>query len=172
MVANLVVRESDGSSEDADGIWAILGPIFSQGETYCQPRDVSKKDGLEYWSGGSHRTFVALLEDEIVGTYFLTPNQKGGGEHVCNCGFASAAAHRGKGIARKLLDHSIESALEAGFLDMQFNFVISTNEIALQLWQRNGFEIVGRLPGAFRHPSKGLVDVFVMYKHLDSGADS
>ena len=49
---------------------------------------------------------------------------------------------------------------------MQFNFVVSTNERAVRLWQHLGFEIVGRLPGAFRHPAKGLVDAFVMYRML------
>jgi ribosomal protein S18 acetylase RimI-like enzyme len=49
---------------------------------------------------------------------------------------------------------------------MQFNFVISTNERAVRLWQSFGFEIVGRLPKAFLHPALGYVDAFVMYRDL------
>jgi hypothetical protein len=44
--------------------------------------------------------------------------------------------------------------------------VISTNDRALKLWQSCGFEIVGRLPGAFAHPAKGFVDALVMFQKL------
>jgi ribosomal protein S18 acetylase RimI-like enzyme len=49
---------------------------------------------------------------------------------------------------------------------MQFNFVVSTNQRTVRLWQSCGFEIVGRLPRAFQHPTLGLVDAFVMYRDL------
>ncbi len=49
---------------------------------------------------------------------------------------------------------------------MQFNFVVSTNERAVRLWLSLGFEIVGRLPGAFSHPDHGYVDVLVMFQTL------
>jgi len=49
---------------------------------------------------------------------------------------------------------------------MQFNYVISTNTPAIRLWQELGFEIVGTLPGAFRHPEKEYVDVYVMFRSL------
>jgi ribosomal protein S18 acetylase RimI-like enzyme len=49
---------------------------------------------------------------------------------------------------------------------MQFNYVISTNTAAIRLWQDLGFEIVGTLASAFRHPDKGYVDVYVMYRSL------
>jgi ribosomal protein S18 acetylase RimI-like enzyme len=49
---------------------------------------------------------------------------------------------------------------------MQFNFVVATNKTALRLWKDLGFEIVGRLPGAFRHSGLGFVDVYVMYRGL------
>jgi ribosomal protein S18 acetylase RimI-like enzyme len=47
---------------------------------------------------------------------------------------------------------------------MQFNFVVSTNERAVGLWQSLGFEIVGRLRLAFEHPTRGYVDALVMFK--------
>jgi ribosomal protein S18 acetylase RimI-like enzyme len=49
---------------------------------------------------------------------------------------------------------------------MQYNFVVSTNERAVRLWQSLGFEIVGTLPGAFAHPTLGYVDALVMFKTL------
>jgi ribosomal protein S18 acetylase RimI-like enzyme len=44
--------------------------------------------------------------------------------------------------------------------------VISTNERAVRLWQRLGFDVAGRLPAAFHHPSLGYVDALVMYRAL------
>jgi ribosomal protein S18 acetylase RimI-like enzyme len=43
---------------------------------------------------------------------------------------------------------------------------VSSNERAVRLWQSMGFEIVGRLPGAFVQPALGTVDALVMYRHL------
>ena len=59
-----------------------------------------------------------------------------------------------------------QQAVARGFRAMQYNLVVSTNEVAVRLWQRHGFEIVGTLPGAFRHPRLGEVDAHVMYKRL------
>ena len=62
--------------------------------------------------------------------------------------------------------HSLQRARERGFRAMQFNFVVSTNERAVKLWNNLGFEVVGRLPGAFQHPEYGFVDALVMYQKL------
>ena len=70
------------------------------------------------------------------------------------------AAATGRGIARRMCEHSLEYARSRGYRAMQFNFVVSTNERAL------GFDIVGRLPTAFQHPTQGYVDAFVMYRLL------
>jgi ribosomal protein S18 acetylase RimI-like enzyme len=109
---------------------------------------------------------VAEDHGEIVGTYFLQANQKGGGAHVANCGYMTAVSATGRGIARAMCAHSLDRARERGFRGMQFNFVISTNERAVRLWQSFGFETVGCLPGAFEHPTLGDVDAYVMYRAL------
>jgi len=54
--------------------------------------------------------------------------------------------------------HSLAQAKALGFRAMQFNFVVSTNESAVRLWQDFGFTVVGRLPRAFHHPERGYVD--------------
>jgi ribosomal protein S18 acetylase RimI-like enzyme len=51
-----------------------------------------------------------------------------------------------------------------GYRGMQFNFVVSSNTPAVALWTSMGFEIVGRLPGAFEHPALGYVDALVMFR--------
>lgn len=151
---------------DGDAVWAILEPIIRAGETYALPADMSRVDALTYWFSEKHEVFVAEEDKAIVGTYFLKANQSGGGKHVANAGYATATFATGRGIAKAMLAHSLEYAKQCGFLSMQFNFVVSSNERAVILWQKNGFEIVGRLPRAFNHPSLGLVDAFVMFKTL------
>lgn len=152
--------------EDADAIWRILEPMVRAGETYPLPREMSKEEALGYWMGADHEVFVAEEEREIIGTYFLKANQKGGGAHVANCGYATAVSAQGRGLARMMCDHSIERAKARAFRAMQFNFVVATNANAVHLWQSCGFEIVGRLPDAFLHPRLGPVDALVMYRAL------
>ncbi len=121
---------------------------------------------LEWWRGGTHSAFIRADEGQALGTYYICPNQQGGGAHVCNCGFVTAAAAQGRGVARLMLHHALEEARRRGFRAMQFNFVVETNTRAVALWQANGFDVVGRLPGAFCHPEQGFVDALVMYRRL------
>jgi len=148
---------------DDSAIWAILEPTFRAGETYPIARDASRAEALSYWRSAGHAVFVAEDAGKIVGTYYLRANNKGGGAHVANCGYAVAPAASGRGVARAMCEHSLAQARERGFTAMQFNFVIATNERAVRLWRSCGFEIVGTLPGAFDHPTRGLVDAYVMY---------
>ena len=151
---------------DREAVWSIMEPIVRAGETYTLPRDMEKEAALAYWQSPEHEVFVAEDEGKVVGTYFLMANQKGGGSHVANCGYMTAVSAMGKGVARAMCEHSLGRARERGFCAMQFNFVVSTNERAVRLWQSFGFEIVGRLPGAFHHPTQGYVDSYVMYRDL------
>jgi ribosomal protein S18 acetylase RimI-like enzyme len=154
------------ASGDANAIWAIMEPIIRAGETYTLPRDMDKKTALTYWLSPGHEVFVAENNGEIVGTYFLQANQQGGGGHVANCGYMTAVSATGRGVARAMCAHSLDRARERRFRAMQFNFVVSANERAVRLWQSFGFEIVGRLPGAFLHPTHGYVDAYIMYRDL------
>jgi ribosomal protein S18 acetylase RimI-like enzyme len=154
------------TENDRDAIWAILEPMIRSGETYTLPRDMTKQQGLEYWLSAEKETFVWKENGAVLGTYFLKANQQGGGAHVANCGYVTAPAAQGRGIARQMCLHSLERAKERGFRAMQFNFVVSTNERAVKLWTNLGFEIVGRLPFSFEHPKLGFVDALVMYRKV------
>lgn len=156
----------NATEKDKNAIWKILEPVIRAGETYTLPRDMQREDALAYWHTRGHEVFVAEENGEIIGTYYLRANQKGGGAHVANCGYVTAPWATGRGIARAMCQHSLEHAKSRGFRAMQFNFVVSTNERAVRLWQSLQFEIVGRLPGAFLHPTLGAVDALVMYRQL------
>jgi len=152
--------------DDAAAVWRILEPVIRAGETYALPPDMDKPEALDYWAGGDHSCFVAELEGEVQGTYFLRPNQLGGGAHVANAGYATLEEARGQGIARAMCVHSLENAAERGYRLMQFNFVVSSNVSAVTLWQRCGFDIVGTVPEAFDHPRLGYVDAHIMARRL------
>ena len=151
---------------DTKAIWSILEPMIRAGDTYTLPDDLSTEAALAYWFGERNKVFVATEGDAVVGTYYLRANQRGGGSHVANCGYVTASAARGRGVANQMCIHSLQIARSQGFRAMQFNFVVSSNEEAVRLWRRNGFEIVGRLPKAFNHPKLGYIDAYVMYREL------
>ena len=160
----MLIRRAQPS--DARAIAEIIIPIFREGSTYTIDPDISEAAALAYWLSPEQETFVVDDDGDIVGTYYLRTNQAGGGRHVCNCGYVTKASATGRGIARTMCQHSLDHARSRGYRAMQFNFVVSTNERAVRLWQSLGFEIVGLLPGAFRHPTQGFVDALVMYQRL------
>jgi ribosomal protein S18 acetylase RimI-like enzyme len=151
---------------DAVAIWAIIGPVIRAGETYALDRDLSEAKAIAYWMGADKETFVAEEDGRVLGTYYLRANQAGGGGHVANCGYITHADARGRGLARSMADHSLDHASSRGFRAIQFNFVVSSNDRAVRLWQSLGFDIVGTLPLAFEHPELGFVDAFVMFREL------
>ncbi|PWK61521.1 GNAT family N-acetyltransferase [Roseicyclus mahoneyensis] len=151
---------------DDAAIWALLGPVFRAGDTYSIDPQITAEEAVAYWRSAEKTTFIAEMDGEALGTYYLRPNQAGGGAHVCNCGYITAEAAQGRGIARAMLAHSLKTARAQGYRAMQYNFVVSTNTRAIDTWTRAGFDTVGRLPGAFLHPTKGYVDALVLYRSL------
>jgi len=151
---------------DRDAIWAMLEPVIRAGETYALARDLGREDALAYWTGAGREPFVAERDGKILGTYYLRANQAGGGAHVANCGYVTAAAAQGQGVARLMCEHSLVYAKHRGFRAMQFNLVIATNIRAVKLWQSLGFDTLARIPGAFNHPQLGYVDALMMFRNL------
>ena len=160
----MIIRPAGKSDEEA--IWRILEPTIRAAETYTLPRDLGRADALTYWFAPENLVWVAEDDRRIVGTYYLRPNQRGGGSHVANCGYMTAADASGRGVGTAMCRHSLGEAKSLGYMAMQFNFVVSTNAGAVRLWKTLGFDVVGTLPDAFQHPRMGYVDAFVMYRHL------
>jgi L-amino acid N-acyltransferase YncA len=160
----LTIRRA--TPDDREMVWQIMHEVISAGETYTFDPQTPRDDALAYWFQPGSHTFVAEHDGRIVGTYILKANQPGLGSHVANAAFMVPTAARGLGVGRTMCEHSLAEARRLGFLSMQFNFVVSTNEGAVRLWQQLGFTIVGTLPQAFRHPTLGRVDAYVMFRHL------
>ena len=160
------LRIRSAADSDRDAIWNIFHEVVAAGDTYAFDPGMSREDALAYWFGAGTHTYVAENDGRVVGTYILRPNQPGPGSHVANAAYMVAKDARGLGVGRKMAEHSLSEARRLGFRAMQFNFVVSTNESAIHLWQQLGFKIVGTLPEAFRHPRAGYVDVYVMFRSL------
>lgn len=154
------------TSGDWPAIWAMLEPVFRAGETYAVARDISADAARKLWFEAPAACFVAEDAGVILGTYYIKTNHPGGGAHVCNCGYVTALAARGRGVAGAMCEHSQGAARGLGYRAMQFNLVLESNDGAVRLWEKLGYETVGRLPSAFAHPELGLVDARIMYKWL------
>lgn len=159
-----MIRIRKAETKDFADIWPIIHEAFLKGDAYSFAPDTSKEEGFRIWMEQPLATYVARENQQIVGTYFLKPNQPGLGSHICNAGYVVNSNLRGKGVGKSMCEHSIKEAISLGFKGMQFNFVVATNQVAVELWKKCGFNIVGTLHKAFNHKEKGFVDVFVMYK--------
>ena len=155
------IREA--SVDDRSAIKRIAEEVVNDGTVFVfeDPAEV-----VDFWHQPGGRVFVALQDDKVLGTYVIKPNQPGRGAHVANAGYMVSQAARGLGIGTALGEHSIQIAQELGFDAMQFNMVVATNTGAIHLWEKLGFEAVGRLPRVFRHSEHGPVDALVMYRSL------
>lgn len=159
------IREA--SENDWEYIWPIFHEIVAAGETFAYETDTTKEQAKKIWLDTPRKTYVFEENGKILGTYYLKTNQSGQGNHVCNSGYMVSSQARGKGLATAMCEHSQEKAVELGYRAMQFNFVASSNQGAVRLWSKLGFDTVGRLPKAFNHPSKGFIDALVMFKWLE-----
>ena len=160
------LRIRRGTGKDREAIWQIFHAVVSRRDTYALDPDISRRQALAYWFGPKTRCYVALSAQKIVGSYILKANQPGPGSHVANAGFMVAPWAQGRGVGRGMAQHCLREATRLGYRAMQFNFVVSTNTIAVRLWKNLGFKIVGRLPGAFRRRRHRFVDVYIMYRKL------
>ncbi|SCK17172.1 GNAT family N-acetyltransferase [Vogesella sp. LIG4] len=151
---------------DFQRFWPVFQGVIAAQDSYAFAPDMTLQQGWQLWGELPLQTWVAEDDGELLGSYFLKANAAGPGSHVANCGYMVSPAARGRGIAAAMCEHSQQQAREAGFLAMQFNSVVASNKVAVALWQKLGFAIVGRVPLAYRHRELGLVDILVMHKQL------
>jgi len=156
------------TNEDEESLWGILEPMVRRGGTYVFSLDKSKESLMGYWMGTDKSTFLVERDGELLGTFYLKSNQEGLGDHICNAGFVVAPAAQGQGIGRWMGELAQAEAKSRGFLAMQFNFVIKSNQRAVQLWKSLGFAVIGEIPEAYRHPELGLVPALIFHKKLSN----
>ncbi len=150
-------------------IYPFFAAIVAAGETYAYPEGLDEDATRPLWMEPppSH---VAVAVDEadgtVLGSVKVGPNRPGRGAHVSTASFMVDPAHHGHGVGRALGRYALGWARSAGYRAMQFNAVVETNEAAVRLWRSLGFEVIGTVPEAFRHPRYGFVGLHVMYQRL------
>ncbi|WP_020528856.1 GNAT family N-acetyltransferase [Flexithrix dorotheae] len=154
-------------TSDYDNVWKIFSRVIETGDTYVFDPKTPKSDLGKHWFADYMQTFVVEENETILGTCIIKPNQIGLGNHIANCSYMVSPEAQGKGIGKMLCEHSLKIAREMGFKGIQFNIVVSTNEGAVKLWKKFGFEIIGTTPKGFRHSKLGFVDTFIMFRSLD-----
>jgi len=165
-LGNIMIEIFPAESADFEEVWALFHTMVKQGDTYVYAPNTSRAEAYTLWMTEPEKTFVAVDESNIVGTYILRKNQPGLGGHVANAEFMVAPACRHQGVGKQLCQHAIEQARQAGYKAMQFNFVVSSDEKTIRLWQSLGFRIVGTVPQAFHHQSLGYIDAHIMYQWI------
>jgi len=149
-----------------DGIWEIFQRTIQSGDTYVYPANTSKEEALAMWFNETVKTFVAVKDKKVLGTYIIKSNFPGRGSHIANCSYMVSPEAFGFGLGRTMGEHSIEFARSSGYRGMQFNIVVSSNIRAISLWKSLGFEVIGVTPDGFNHATLGYVDTCIMYKRL------
>ncbi|MDW3209639.1 MAG: GNAT family N-acetyltransferase [Reichenbachiella sp.] len=151
---------------DYDAVWNIFSAVIRTGDTYVFDPETPVEDLQKHWFANYMDTFVIEDEGKVLGTYIVKPNQPDLGSHIANASYMIHPDAQGKGIGKLLCQHSLDFAKSAGYHAIQFNIVVSTNQAAVELWKKFGFEIIGTTPDGFRHQTLGLVDTHIMYKKL------
>jgi L-amino acid N-acyltransferase YncA len=152
---------------DFEAMWPIFQAVVATGATYVFVAEISYPEAFAFWFGPGNTSYVAEDNGRIVGMYKFAANYRDRGSHVANAAFMVDPNYGGKGVGREMGLHCLREAKKAGYLAMQFNLVVATNEAAVHLWKKLGFSIVGTLPKVFLHAELGYVDAFVMYRFLD-----
>ncbi len=164
MDSEITIREAQQTDESH--IWEIAKKVLKGGDTYVFDPSSPKHKIIDYWLFEENHVYVAILDNRICGTYLLKNNQPDLGSHIANGSYMVHPDFRGKGIGKLMGEHSIEEARKLGYRGMQFNIVVKTNESAVRLWKKLGFQIVGEVPDAFQHQQFGLTNAYIMYRKI------
>lgn len=152
-------------NSDIEAMWRICQAVMAKGDALPFSDDFDRDTFQSHWFG-PHTSYLAVSDTDVLGMYKFGPNYPGLGSHVASATYLVGPEVQGRGIGRALVRHSLAQAQEAGYMAMQFNYVVSTNAPAVELYRKLGFSIAGTLPKAFRHKKLGLVDAYVMYRFL------
>jgi ribosomal protein S18 acetylase RimI-like enzyme len=158
------IRKAEESDKPA--IWQIIKAVIAGGDTYVFSPDATEDEMMAYWFTPDKHNYVAVADGEVVGTFWLRANQPGLGAHVGNAAYMVSPNAHGKGVGKQMALWSLDEARRLGFTAMQFNFVVKSNTVAVNLWKNIGFEIIGEIPDAFDHAKNGMTNAYIMYRKL------
>lgn len=160
----MILRKAN--NEDINKVWPIIKEVIATGSTYVFAPESPKEKMIDYWFDPMKHCYVAEIEGVIVGTFVLKDNQPDLGNHIANGSYIVASVAAGKGVGKAMGKFSIDLARQLGYRAIQFNIVIKSNTVAVKLWQSLGFQIIGEVPEAIRHPNGTFGNAYIMYLSL------
>ncbi len=160
----MVIRPA--TEADRDALIDLFLEVVRAGDAFAYDPATNRRQAEAYWFAPDMAVYACESDGEVLGSCMIRPNQPGLGDHVANAGFMVTERAKGQGLGREMGLFALQEAVRLGYSAMQFNFVVASNQGALALWHSLGFEIIGRVPKAFRHAQEGPTDVFVMYRSL------
>jgi L-amino acid N-acyltransferase YncA len=160
---SIIVREF--RQEDLPALIDIWNTVIVEGNAYPQLTELNERSAEALFSSQSY-TGVAAEGEEVLGLYFLHPNNVGRCGHIANASYAMRKDLRGKGVGELLVRDSLAKGRELGFKLMQFNAVVSTNYSAIHLYEKIGFKRIGVVPGGFLLKDSTYTDIILYYIEL------
>ena len=165
MTGSLQIRTF--AEDDWPQVWPIMRAIVRAADTFAYDPTMTPVQAHDLWiEAPPGLTVVAADQARVLGTAKMGPNRQGPGAHVATASFMVDADARGRGVGTGLCRFALDWARRQGFAGMQFNAVAQSNQVAVRLYERLGFAVIGTVPGAFAHPTLGRVGLHVMYREL------
>lgn len=154
------------SQNQFEEIWPMFHEAVRTGESYPYPLDTNFEEGRRFWFASGARVYIAYLEGVPVATRYIVANKCGLGSHVANTGVILDSSHRGRGLGKEMMKFALSESKALGYRALQLNLVVAENLASLAICKQFGFEVVGRLPGAFHWKGERYVDAVVLFRTL------
>lgn len=149
-------------------IYPFWREIVEAGETYAFPEGLGPDEARSWWMESPPGQTVVAVDGEgaVLGSAKMGPNRPGRGAHIATASFMVDPRFAGRGIGRALGEYVIEWAGARGYVGIQFNAVVETNEPAMHLWRALGFDVLATVPGGFQHHLFGRVGLNILYRKI------
>jgi DNA-binding MarR family transcriptional regulator/GNAT superfamily N-acetyltransferase len=152
--------------KDEERLYEIFQEVVHSGSQF--PYECSSKEEFyrQFFTPQGQVYVCHSLDGKVMGGFYLRANFSGRSNHIANAAYMIHHSYRGKGLGSLLIKASLHLAKERGFQAMQFNMVLSQNTLAVKLYKRLGFNIIGSIPDAVRNPDGSYQDGYVMHRKL------
>lgn len=152
-------------ADDLPAAAAIWNQVVEDGIAFPQMNTLTTHEAEAFFAQ-QDLTAVAEADGRICGLYILHPNNVGRCGHICNASYAVERSCRGLGIGKALVSDCLLRAGELGYRVLQFNAVVATNTVARRLYEQQGFQQLGTIPGGFLMPDGHYEDICPYYHEL------
>lgn len=154
--------------KDEKGLYAIFREVVDSGSQFPYECSSIEEFHRQFFTPQARVYVCHSFDGKVVGGFYLRANFSGRSSHIANAAYMVHNTYRGKGVGSLLVKASLHLAKDLGLHAMQFNMVLSQNRLAVKLYERLGFNIVGTIPQAIRNPDGSYQDGLVMYRKLDN----